>query len=148
MKPEDLQRIVDQQTQALAKISGSIRDLLTALEADRQRRKFEPWCSNAAFNEHQVSKRPIFVKGFTVYNASAANTWYVQIHNACCPPANNQTTRIPPLPVAPNTTEYFDGGDDGVFFENGVYVCGSSTDILKTLISSNDIFVFGLIRYV
>lgn len=127
------------------RISGldqMVKDLVQGLELDFRRRQWMPF-DFVKVKECVVWRGPVWVKSITGYN-SGASTWYGQAHNSNCPVIEGSNTRLPPLIMAAGQKDFFDA--DGMYFDRGLYLCGSSTDVAKTLITTNDLFFYGLYR--
>lgn len=143
--PQDLNKLLGEQAIQLDKLSGSVRDLLQALDLDRKRYVWMGISSGALVNQFQFWRGPCFLGAVIAYNQSAA-TGYLQAHNFTCAPPDTSPCTLPPLQVPQQTTQAFDFGEVGAFFSSGLYICASSTDVKKTLILTNDYFFFAQIR--
>jgi len=150
MKPDndnDLRAALASQIVTAGKVNQSVQDLLDALKADWARKLWIPYSSGALVKDAQIATRPVVVRMLAVYNANAGSVWYAQAHNAGLNPGVGQIAILPPMPVLQNTLAAFDLPKEGVVFSNGLYVCGSSTDVGKTLITTTDLFIYALYRF-
>jgi len=127
----------------IAGLSQMVKDLVSGLELDFRRRQWLPFSTNAKVKECIVWRGPCFVKTITGYNAGA-QTWYGQAFNSPFAVIEGANTVLPPLIMAAGQKDFFDA--DGMFFDKGLYLCGSSTDVAKTIITTNDLFFYGLYR--
>lgn len=68
----------------------------------------------------------------------SAGTIYLQLHDAETAPANGAVPDCPSVPLAPGayyeSTTPFTG-------ENGIYICASSTEFVKTLVAADDVTI-------
>jgi len=136
-----------QQNAALNKLTGAVNDLLVTIQRDAARRRWQPFCGRGKQVEFFIHKRAAILRWITAYNASGANTYFVQVHDfAPTPPIEGTNAEITPLPLAAQTTNSLDCGEEGCPFDRGIYVCASTTDTYKTIATSNDLFIYALWR--
>ena len=70
----------------------------------------------------------------TAYN-STSGTLYLQAHDAASAPADGAAPKLV-VPIFATTSGGF-GFADGTIFRNGIYLCWSSTDVTKTIVTAN-----------
>jgi hypothetical protein len=144
MTTPDLNAIVAAQT-------SQVKDLLAAVKAmaDEMARveKLQIPLSESSrvpAVELQVYNRPLRLLTAVIYNLNLATLNYVQFHNTVSRPINGSSCDLI-LPVPANSVGYLDFRE-GPFFSNGLYICGSSTDTIKTTILTNDLTIFCTFR--
>jgi hypothetical protein len=145
--PNDLRAALASQLDIAAKVNQSVQDMLDALRLDWSRKLWIPYSSGCCVSDARIASRPVIVRSLSVYNQNQANSWFVQAHNEANKPADGKIPVIPPLPLASNSVDAFELPEDGILFSQGLYICGSSTDIQKTLITTADLFIYALYRF-
>jgi len=145
LNPQELVKALSDQAQATSKMTENLRDLLTSFELFRRSQIWSPINSADKVKDLVAYKGACYVRSITAYNGGLS-TWYLQTHNMFNPAPDGYKTFLPPMPIAPGIPQFYDMGSEGALFSNGLYVCGSTTDVTKTLILTNDIFFFVLLR--
>lgn len=147
MNPTELVKaITAAQAEAGEKLSQGLKDLVTSFELFRRSQIWTPYNSGDKCKDMLLYRGPCWVRSITVYNASATTSEFLQVFNTVSAPPDGYKTLLPPLALPPGATEFYDMGSEGLYLSTGLYVCGSTTDIAKTLIGSNDFFFFALLR--
>ena len=134
---QQLNQFLAEQISAQTKtVTEAIRAFLDAFDARAREKQWHPIDSNGPAVELLVS--PVSAKLHTaiVYNASATRR-YVQVHNRHCIAPEKETPKLI-LPLESDSLQAFDFGDAGVACGNGIYLCGSSTNTTKTIITTKN----------
>lgn len=97
---------------------------------------------NATSSAEEASKiikaRPGILYGLIVYNNNAA-AQFIQLHDSATVPANGVVPVIV-FEIAAQTTRSLDFGENGRSFANGIVVCNSTTDTIKTIGGADCLF--------
>jgi hypothetical protein len=146
MNPVDVQALVQQQIDSMGALSSSVQNLLTALSLDAVSKRWIPCSSHAPVKQIHVLRRPVFFRLALAYNTNTGTTDYLQVYNRAFEPIEGAPVDVPPVQIGPLQTDSIDMGETGVLFDQGLYICGSSTDLTKTKILTNDLVFFALYR--
>jgi hypothetical protein len=103
---------------------------LDAQQIDRKKLEAYPADSGGVANDLMVYNRPALLKTVCVYNAGQSML-YLQVHDKICPATDGERPKLI-LAVPTGTTGSFDFAA-GLRCGNGVYLCASSTDTVKTI---------------
>lgn len=125
-------------------LSDLVKQLSLALELDRRRVLWVPCSSRRLTKDLLVCPGPAVLQSIVAYNAGAAN--FLQCHDTPSAVNDGPSCFLPPMLMPTQSTEWFDFGPQGAKFSQGIYVCASSTDVAKTLIVGNDVFIYALYR--
>lgn len=92
------------------------------------------YSSTAAEANATVTQSQTVLFGFFGYNGKTSSQ-YVQVHDHDSDPAVPIDTSVPKISikVQPESNFFFDAGMFGLWFEDGVYICNSSTQATKTI---------------
>src|SRR6185436_7047253 len=118
-------------------VTEAIRAFLDAFDARAKRNAWQPLDSNGPAVDLLVSPIPARLHTAIFYNSSSSRR-YVQVHNRHCIAPEKETPKLI-LPIDGDSVQAFDFGDAGAACGNGIYLCGSSTNTTKTIITSNEI---------
>jgi|SRR5580765_1665150 len=141
----DLAALLAQSVASSKLATDAMNGFLAALEVQRKKDEIFPIDSGGLAKELMVFNRPAKLLTLVVYNAGAA-TSYLQIHDRHAPAAEGERPRLI-IPVAPDSTESLDLPQKGIRFGNGIYICLSSTNVTKTLLTTNDCTFYGGFSY-
>lgn len=101
------------------------------IKAGERRYPTAPNSAQAAVASAVIATAPGTVYGIWAYNGNVAAQW-IQIHDAAALPADAVNCLIQQKPAAAGWT-FFDFGEGGMRFFNGLVVCNSSTSVAKTI---------------